>query len=60
MDQPIDHGCCYDDVAAKDLAPAAEGTVRRDYVEYPELSSLGQGTCAFGRLPTGYWRTRHR
>jgi hypothetical protein len=27
MDQPVDHRCGYDDVAAKDLAPAAEGAV---------------------------------
>ena len=27
MDQPIDHSCGYDDVAAKDLTPAAKGTV---------------------------------
>jgi len=40
-------------VIAKDLGPFLEGAIAGDYVEYPELSSLGQWVCAFGGPPTG-------
>jgi hypothetical protein len=38
---------------AKDLHPVGKTEVGGDYVEYPELSSLGQRVCAFGGPPTG-------